>query len=98
MLPLLLSCAHPVPPTPPPVAAVEVAQPVLELDGTPEITAEMAARLRPYLSTRSAGLRALSDDGEQVLISTRFGEASQLHRLTTPMGARSQLAFQPEPH
>ncbi|MFT5686088.1 MAG: dipeptidyl aminopeptidase/acylaminoacyl peptidase [Myxococcota bacterium] len=97
MLSLLLACAHPIPPEAP-VAAQSI-EPVetLELDGVPEIPADLTAALRPYLSTRSARLQAISDDGEQVIITTRFGESSQIHRLTTPMGARHQLTFRDEP-
>ena len=43
-----------------------------------------------------AGLGGWLPDGS-LLISTRFGETSQVHRVKTPLGARSQLTFFPEP-
>ena len=98
MLFLLLACAHTVSLEAPAVTPAVAAPPEnLELDGPPEIPTALSAALRPYLSTRSARLQAISDDGEQVIITTRFGASSQIHRLTAPMGARHQLTFREEP-
>jgi dipeptidyl aminopeptidase/acylaminoacyl peptidase len=71
--------------------------PTLRLSGTPEIPDPLKARFNRYLSTRSAWLSDLAPDGRSVLVSTRFGESNQLHRVTTPMGARTQLTFRSEP-
>ena len=75
-----------------PLASAEV-----RLEGTPEIPAELSEQLRPYLSPRSAHLLELSADGTEILVSTRFGETSQVHRVTEPMGMREQLTFLEEP-
>ena len=32
-----------------------------------------------------------------MLIGTRFANVSQLHRVETPMGARTQISFEAEP-
>ncbi|HJN74497.1 MAG TPA: alpha/beta fold hydrolase [Myxococcota bacterium] len=69
----------------------------VRLEGTPEVPADLAERLRPYLSPRSAALVDLSPDGSEVLVSTRFGETSQIHRVSTPLGMREQLTFLEEP-
>lgn len=67
------------------------------LDGTPSIPPALQSRLQQYLETRSAMLEDVSSDGKQLLITTRFGETSQVHRVTTPLGMREQLTFGREP-
>jgi len=69
----------------------------LLLEATPEIPSEVRDRLRQYLNTRSATLTDIAPDGESLLVLTRFGETNQLHRVTTPLGARTQLTFADEP-
>ena len=71
--------------------------PTLVLDGTPPIPAEIGDRLERYLEGRSAWLRGISDDGESVLISTRFDQTYQAHVVEQPMGMRRQLTFGAEP-
>lgn len=66
-------------------------------DGVPPVPAEVGERLAQYLETRSASVVDVAADGSSILISTRFGEVSQLHELRTPMGARTQLTFFSEP-
>lgn len=67
-------------------------------DGTPEqIPADLRARLRQYLETRSASLQSLTDDGSEALIATRFAEMQQIHRVRSPGGARTQVTFSEEP-
>lgn len=70
---------------------------VVRLEGTPEVSPELHARLQQYLETRSATLQQLSDDGTSMLITTRFANTSQLHLIEAPMGARRQLTFSEEP-
>jgi dipeptidyl aminopeptidase/acylaminoacyl peptidase len=54
-------------------------------------------RIRQYLNTRGAGFSGWSYDGTSMLISTRFGETGQIHRVDMPLGARRQLTFNEEP-
>lgn len=68
----------------------------LILEGVPEPDAATAANLARYLAVRDASFRDFLPDG-QLLISTRFGETEQLHRLAMPLGAREQLTFFDEP-
>jgi len=104
----LCGCAHkpcppPTPPTPPAPcpaakpAAAPAKKPTLVLSGAPEIPDALKRRLSQYLNTRSAYLGDLSADGKAMLVTTRFGQTSQVHLLRTPLGARSQLTFAAEP-
>jgi dipeptidyl aminopeptidase/acylaminoacyl peptidase len=68
----------------------------LEMENIPEIPAEVSERLRTYQNVRGAGFQGFLPDGG-ILISTRFAETSQIHRVDTPLGTRSQLTFYDEP-
>ena len=68
----------------------------LVMEGVPEIPAELTERLNRYQQVRAAGFAGWLADGT-TLISTRFGETAQIHRVEKPMGARTQLTFYPEP-
>ncbi len=67
----------------------------LFIDGVPEVPASVIAGLNRYQNTRSAGFLGWTEDG--VLISTRFGNTAQLHRVDTALGMRAQTTFFPEP-
>lgn len=64
----------------------------LRVENVPVTPPDVADRLRQYVNTRSAGFADWLPDGG-VLISTRFGDTVQLHRVDQPMGARTQLTF-----
>jgi dipeptidyl aminopeptidase/acylaminoacyl peptidase len=68
----------------------------LVIEGIPEIPQELVERLRRYQHTRSAGLAGWTSDGK-ITISTRFGNAAQLHVVDRPMGDRRQITFFDEP-
>ncbi|MCR9269435.1 MAG: alpha/beta fold hydrolase [Hyphomonadaceae bacterium] len=67
----------------------------LVMEGIPEIPTDVKERLRQYQNVRGHGFQDWTEDG--ILISTRFGEVSQIHQVTTPLGARKQITFYPEP-
>ncbi|MEM1105968.1 MAG: prolyl oligopeptidase family serine peptidase [Pseudomonadota bacterium] len=67
----------------------------LVMEAIPEIPAEISARRRQYSSFRGHGFSDWS--GEGILISTRFGEVSQIHQVSAPLGMRRQLTFYDEP-
>ena len=67
----------------------------LILSDVPDIPEETVDRLRQYQSTRSTRLQGWV--GNALLVTTRFGESSQLHRVRKPMGAREQITFFNEP-
>src|SRR5262245_24155684 len=77
--------APPCPTTPAPAPAP--AGPLI-FDQTPEIPAALKARILRYLEARSATVTSIADDGKSLLILTRLGQATQVHRLTMPGGAR----------
>ena len=64
-------------------------------EGVPEIPAEIAERLRQFQNVRSHRFQDWASDG--ILISTRFGDVSQIHSVQSPKGARRQLTFYEEP-
>ena len=77
-----------------PVARVERGNLVLE--DVPEVPPALAERIHAYQQTRGATLEGWTEDGA-VLITTRFGETAQVHRVAQPGGARTQLSFHSEP-
>ena len=68
----------------------------LVLDNIPEVETPLTARLEDYMNARGASFVDWLPDGS-VLISTRFGDAEQLHRVAGPMADREQLTFYREP-
>lgn len=68
----------------------------LKADGLPAIPADLVARVGRYLEFRSAAFLGWTPDG-QMLVTTRFGNTAQLHRVAAPGAARTQLTFEAEP-
>ncbi len=77
--------------------AVEPKPAALIADGVPEVPTELAATTRPYMENRGAGFVGWNPADKSMLISTRFGNTAQLHRVAMPMGARKQITFEAEP-
>jgi dipeptidyl aminopeptidase/acylaminoacyl peptidase len=65
----------------------------LVLDGIPPIPASVAEGVGRYTDFRSAGLLTWNPQRREMLISTRFADAAQVHRVAMPGGARTQLTF-----
>lgn len=61
----------------------------------PTIDAEILASIDRYKNVRTAAV--VDWLGNDLLIRTRFGESSQLHRVRAPLGMREQLTFTDEP-
>ncbi len=86
-------------------AAASAAAPALTVPKPAALTAEemppiplaIAESARPYLESRGAGFAGWDPNARAVLISTRFANVSQLHRVAQPMGARAQISFEAEP-
>ena len=53
--------------------------------------------MQQYQNVRSASVVDWHPNGEQLLISTRFGETNQLHLVDHPLGMRQQITFFDEP-
>ena len=68
----------------------------LVYEGVPAAPEALQAAISPYYEVRSAELKDWLADGS-MLISTRFGETTQIHRLAAPGAARTQLTFFDEP-
>ncbi len=69
----------------------------LVADGIPAIPAALAAETRPYMEFRTAAFTGWNAADRSMLISTRFGNTAQIHRVAMPLGAREQLSFEVEP-
>ena len=74
---------------------VRVTEGNLVMEGIPEIPTSVTERLRQYQNVRGHGFSDWADEG--ILVSTRFGETSQVHHVKTPGGARTQVTFYDEP-
>jgi dipeptidyl aminopeptidase/acylaminoacyl peptidase len=90
-----------------PLAAPAAAQPAQEpvlapgdnlvVQGVPAIPASLAAEVRRYTESRSAAFLDWHPTRRELLVSTRFGNVPQIHRVAAPGGARTQLTFFDEP-
>lgn len=69
----------------------------LVLQDIPDIPKSIATDLNRYQNVRSASFYGWANNGNSLLISTRFGDVSQIHRVDKPGGARHQLTFFDEP-
>ena len=63
----------------------------------PPIPRQRVADLLPYENFRAAILEDWHPQERRLLLRTRFAESPQLHEVTTPMGARTQLTFYDDP-
>ena len=68
----------------------------LVLDNIPAVDTPLTARLEDYMNSRGASFVDWLPGGG-LLISTRFGDTEQIHRVMMPMGDREQLTFAREP-
>lgn len=69
----------------------------LVMEDVPPIPQEIVDDLNRYLNVRSANFRGWQEDGSGILITTRFAEVDQLHRVDMPGGARHQVTYYGEP-
>jgi dipeptidyl aminopeptidase/acylaminoacyl peptidase len=65
----------------------------LTAEQIPAIPVSLMEELAPYTEFRAATLIDWHPRRREMLISTRFGQAAQIHRVTQPGGARTQLTF-----
>ena len=69
----------------------------LKTDGIPSIPLSLADKVRKYTEARGAGVLDWHPTQRTMLISTRFANSNQVHRVSTPGGSRYQLTFFNEP-
>jgi len=65
----------------------------LVVDGIPPIPPDVIRGVGRYTEFRSAGFNSWDPVSREMLISTRFAETNQIHRVKFPGGARTQLTF-----
>ena len=71
----------------------------LVMENVPAVPEWLERRSRQYNNCRGAAFKAWGQDarGEFLLITTRFGDTAQVHRVRAPMGYREQITFEREP-
>lgn len=78
-----------------PALAAAVEKPAaLTADGVPAIPDSLAAATRPYLEFRTAVLQGWHPTDGSMLITTRFANTAQLHRVAAPGAQRTQISFE----
>ena len=79
-------------------ALAEVPKPAaISVENVPPVPDDLADATRPYMEYRTATFYGWDAATHSILIGTRFGNTTQLHRVDTPMGARRQISFEAEP-
>lgn len=68
----------------------------LVAEGIPPVPSSLAATLGAYTNSRSASLASWNPERREMLITTRFGDVTQVHQVRMPGGARRQLTFYPD--
>jgi dipeptidyl aminopeptidase/acylaminoacyl peptidase len=63
----------------------------------PQIPQEGTEELLPYENLRTANLVDWHPTERRMLVRTRFAESPQIHEVTMPMGARTQLTYYKDP-
>jgi len=69
----------------------------LVVEGVPTPTTELKGNVARYLEFRAAAFNDWHPTKREMIITTRFADATQLHLVKTPGGARRQLTFFAEP-
>jgi dipeptidyl aminopeptidase/acylaminoacyl peptidase len=68
----------------------------LVADGIPPVPMALAEQTRPYMEFRTASFAGWQPRDSSMLVTTRFGNTTQIHRVARPMGTREQLSFEVE--
>ena len=68
----------------------------LHTEGVPPVPAALMEELDRYNNIRAAGLLDWHPVKREILITTRFGDVPQIHRVAMPGGARTQVTFFPD--
>jgi dipeptidyl aminopeptidase/acylaminoacyl peptidase len=85
-------------PAPPARAADDAVAPNEQLvpDGLPAIPKSLLERATAYMEFRTASFQGWNPVRSEMLVTTRFGDVPQVHRVKAPGGARTQLTFYSE--
>lgn len=68
----------------------------LVVEGVPAIASSLAEAAERYTNYRGATFTSWHPTRREMLISTRFADTAQIHRVLFPGGARTQLTFYPD--
>jgi dipeptidyl aminopeptidase/acylaminoacyl peptidase len=68
----------------------------LVVDGIPKIPVTLVESVDRYSNFRAANLTSWHPTRREMLISTRFADVPEIHRVTMPGGDRTQLTFYPD--
>ena len=68
----------------------------LVVEGVPKIPATLVETVDRYTNFRAATFEAWDPSRREMLVATRFGDTNQIHRVSMPGGARTQLTFYPD--
>src|ERR1700675_3212575 len=68
----------------------------LVIDGILPIPADLVEKVGRYTESRAATFQDWNPTKAEMLITTRFGDTNQVHRLAIPGGARTQFTFFPD--
>ena len=66
-------------------------------DGIPAVPDSIVAETRPYMEFRTAAFAGWNPLDKSMLITTRFGNTAQVHRVSAPLMDRRQISFEVEP-
>jgi len=91
LVPTLLLAADP--PAPPKAVAPPES---LIADSIPAIPADLPEQVGRYTESRAALFQNWNPKRSEMLITTRFADTNQVHLITQPGGARTQLTFFPD--
>ncbi|MBU6237372.1 MAG: prolyl oligopeptidase family serine peptidase [Planctomycetes bacterium] len=69
----------------------------LKVEGIPDISLDLVDSVRLYTEARGASALDWHPTDRSMLVSTRFGNSNQIHRVAMPGGARYQVTFYQEP-
>ena len=79
-----------------PAAVQRVERGALVLENIPPIPEEISSTLFQYQQARAASFAGWLPAPNGMLVTTRFGQTRQVHRVSDPLGDRQQLTFFPE--
>lgn len=68
----------------------------LAAEGIPKIPSSLADEVERYNNARGASFAGWHPTRREILISTRFADTPQIHRVQMPRGDRTQLTFYPD--
>ncbi len=71
--------------------------PALQIEGLPPITLDLVEKAGRYTYSRSAILQSWHPIRREMLVTTRFGETIQVHKVAMPQGDRQQITFFGDP-